>query len=51
MPRTPEQVQDIALGGYVLNDAGGKPDLILIATGSEVEITVLAAAENCWPKG
>ncbi|MCY0627850.1 hypothetical protein OVX87_07670 [Klebsiella pneumoniae] len=50
MPRTPEQVQDIARGGYVLKDAGGKPDLILIATGSEVEITVLAA-ENCWPKG
>ena len=40
MPRTPEQVQDIARGGYVLKDAGGKPDLILIATGSEVEITV-----------
>ncbi|MGY0266198.1 transketolase, partial [Citrobacter freundii] len=39
MPRTPEQVQDIARGGYVLKDAGGKPDLILIATGSEVEIT------------
>nr|VXZ81877.1 Transketolase 2 [Klebsiella pneumoniae] len=34
----------------MLKDAGGKPDLILIATGSEVEITVLAA-ENCWPKG
>lgn len=43
MPRTPEQVQAIARGGYVLKDAGGKPDLILIATGSEVEITVLAA--------
>jgi transketolase len=27
----------------VLKDAGGKPDLILIATGSELEITVLAA--------
>jgi hypothetical protein len=33
---TPQQVQDIARGGYVLKDAGGKPDLILIATGSEV---------------
>ncbi|KNC88885.1 transketolase [Trabulsiella odontotermitis] len=43
MERTPEQVQDIARGGYVLKDAGGKPDIILIATGSEVEITVLAA--------
>lgn len=43
MERTPEQVREIARGGYVLKDAGGKPDLILIATGSEVEITVLAA--------
>lgn len=43
MPRTPEQVNDIARGGYILKDAGGKPDLILIATGSEVEIAVLAA--------
>jgi len=43
MERTPEQVEAIARGGYVLKDAGGKPDLILIATGSEVEITVLAA--------
>ena len=50
MPRTPEQVQDIARGGYVLKDAGGKPDLILIATGSEVEITVLAA-EKLLAKG
>ncbi|EMB4322816.1 transketolase [Pluralibacter gergoviae] len=43
MERTPDQVKAIAKGGYVLKDAGGKPDLILIATGSEVEITVLAA--------
>ena len=45
-----EQVQNIARGGYVLKDAGGKPDLILIATGSEVEITVLAA-EKLLAKG
>ncbi|SNY70825.1 transketolase [Enterobacter sp. CC120223-11] len=43
MERTPEQVKAIARGGYVLKDSGGKPDLILIATGSEIEITVLAA--------
>lgn len=43
MERTPQQVQEIARGGYILKDAGGKPDLILIATGSEIEITVLAA--------
>ncbi len=51
MPRTPEQVQDIARGGYVLKDAGGKPDLILIATGSEVEITVLARGKTVGQRG
>jgi len=50
MERTPDQVKAIAKGGYVLKDAGGKPDLILIATGSEVEITVLAA-ENLRAEG
>jgi transketolase len=43
MDRTPEQVKAIAKGGYILKDADGKPDIILIATGSEVEITVKAA--------
>lgn len=43
MDRTPEQVSAIAKGGYILKDADGKPDLILIATGSEIEITVKAA--------
>ncbi len=41
--RTPEQVKEIARGGYVLKDSGGKPDIILIATGSEMEITLQAA--------
>lgn len=43
MDRTPEQVKAIAKGGYILKDADGKPDIILIATGSEMEITVKAA--------
>lgn len=43
MERTPEQVKEIARGGYVLKDSGGKPDIILIATGSEMEITLQAA--------
>ena len=43
MERTPEQVKAISRGGYVLKDGGGTPDVILIATGSEMEITVLAA--------
>ena len=36
MSRTPEQVKLIEKGGYVLRDCEGTPDLILIATGSEV---------------
>ncbi|EKO3570551.1 transketolase [Vibrio metschnikovii] len=44
-PRTAAQVADIAKGGYILKDCAGKPELILIATGSEVELAVNAAAE------
>ncbi|WP_147652571.1 transketolase [Vulcaniibacterium gelatinicum] len=43
--RMPEQVQAIARGGYVLRDSVGAPDLILIATGSEVALAMQAAAE------
>ncbi|UAB70704.1 transketolase [Vibrio sp. SCSIO 43132] len=43
--RDTAQVADIAKGGYILKDSDGKPDLILIATGSEVELTVEAAAK------
>lgn len=43
MDRTTEQVSAISRGGYILKDNGGTPDVILIATGSEMEITVLAA--------
>ena len=42
MPRDAQQVSDIARGAYVLKECTGKPDLILIATGSEVEIAVQA---------
>ncbi|OCP39312.1 transketolase, partial [Vibrio parahaemolyticus] len=42
-PRSAEQVADIAKGGYILKDSDGKPELILIATGSEVELAVKAA--------
>jgi transketolase len=34
--------QDVACGGYVLADADGRPDVVLIATGSEVSIAVEA---------
>ncbi|MGR5220367.1 transketolase [Vibrio parahaemolyticus] len=43
--RSEQQVADIAKGAYVLKDCEGKPELILIATGSEVELAVNAAAE------
>ncbi|EIT7128580.1 transketolase, partial [Vibrio parahaemolyticus] len=36
-PRSAEQVADIAKGAYILKDSDSKPELILIATGSEVE--------------
>ena len=43
--RSKEQVAAIGAGGYVLSDSDGEPDLILIATGSEVALAVSAAAE------
>ena len=43
MDRTPEQVANISRGGYILKDCAGQPELIFIATGSEVELAVNAA--------
>ncbi|MGG7444590.1 transketolase [Kosakonia oryzendophytica] len=45
MERTPEQVEAISRGGYILKACQGTPDLILISTGSEVEITMKAAEQ------
>jgi len=42
-PRTAEQLANVARGGYILKDCEGTPEVILIATGSEVGITVEAA--------
>jgi len=42
--RSEAQVADIARGGYVLADAAGTPDVILIATGSEVGLAMQAKA-------
>ena len=41
--RDSEQVANIVRGGYVLRDSEGTPDLILIATGSEVAVAMQAA--------
>lgn len=38
-------LNDIARGGYILKDCEGKPELILIATGSEVTLAVTAAEQ------
>ncbi|GLP95561.1 transketolase [Paraferrimonas sedimenticola] len=43
--RDEAQLANIAKGGYTLVDCDGTPELILIATGSEVGLTVEAAAE------
>ncbi|MFM4983747.1 transketolase [Aeromonas veronii] len=50
MERTAQQLADTAKGGYVLKDCAGTPELILIATGSEVELAV-AAYEQLTAKG
>lgn len=41
--RDTAQVADIAKGGYILKDSDGQPEIILIATGSEVQLAVEAA--------
>ena len=43
--RNAVQLADVGRGGYVLRDSDGIPELILIATGSEVALAVAAADE------
>src|SRR5690606_23236583 len=43
--RDEARVRDIARGGYVLKDSVGTPEIILIATGSEVGLAMDAAAQ------
>ena len=45
MTRDKGQVANIERGGYILSDCAGEPDLILIATGSEVELAMNAATK------
>jgi transketolase len=41
--RTDEQVQAISKGGYVIWESKGKPEIILIGTGSELDLAMQAA--------
>jgi len=41
-PRTPQQLENIRRGGYVLIDCAGVPEMLVIATGSEVGIAAQA---------
>lgn len=45
LPHGETAAELIAKGGYVLVDCNGTPDAILIATGSEVQLAIAAAAE------
>jgi len=49
-PRTDEQIANINRGGYILKDCDGDPEIILIATGSEVGLA-MDAAEQLTAKG
>ena len=42
-PRTREQTEQIQKGGYVLSDTDGEPQAIIIATGTEVDLAIIAA--------
>jgi transketolase len=44
-PRSSQQLSDVERGGYVLKTCAGTPDLILIATGSEVGLAINAAVK------
>ena len=43
LSRNAAQVDDIAKGGYILKDSVGTPEVILIATGSEVSLALKSA--------
>ena len=50
MPRTEEQLANVAKGGYILSDCDGAPEAILISTGSEVGLA-MKSAEALTAKG
>ena len=48
--RNSEQIANISKGGYILKDCDGRPDAIIIATGSEVALAVGAAEQLAGKK-
>ena len=44
--RSGEQIDAISRGGYILRDCDGTPEVIVIATGSEVALAVAAAEKS-----
>ena len=48
--RSTDQIKLIERGGYILRDSGDSPDVVIIATGSEVELAI-AAADELTSKG
>jgi transketolase len=45
LPRTDDQIETIARGGYVVSNVEVPPELVLIATGSEVALAAEAATK------
>ncbi|MEL6869308.1 MAG: transketolase [Pseudomonadota bacterium] len=43
--RDRETIESIAKGGYILSDSEGEPDIVIIATGSEVSLALQAQGE------
>lgn len=43
LPHSPEQAELIKKGGYIIKDSTASPEIILIATGSEVHLALSAA--------
>ena len=48
--RSSKQIRAITKGGYILKDCENTPDVIIIATGSEVELAMGAAASEALAK-
>jgi len=48
--RTDAQIANIGKGGYILKDCAGTPDVIIIATGSEVQLAMGAAEKMSGKK-